>query len=414
MKSISIRSSYPLSALIPFMLMFVLSWLLTGCNKAKLPLNGDPEAFAYHTEDFPPYNYLESGEAFGLSVDILELLFEKMELDLDRSVIEVGDWASAYETVMDEPGHMIFSTVRTDERESLFKWVGPIAPHKEVILSRASAPVSLNQVADLNNYFTGVVEDYSSIDLLMRLGVLRANILTYPDPASLFRALLVDEEVQCISYSETGYKLMAQALGFVTEDFASPFTVHMDQLYYAFNIETADQMIEDFQAALDSVKQDKTDDGSSVYEKVMNRYTIIQHYDDPVTEEMVITLVDLTCRNLESDAGGTIIKINKGEAPYVNPDFPALYAFVYDTEVNMVAHATNPLLVGVSFAGKPDVSGQNFRDDIVSGALTKGSGWVDYVYTKSDEGGLFYKTTYYTLCTGSDNKQYVVCAGRFK
>jgi len=46
--------------------------------------------------------------------------------------------------------------------------------------------------------------------------------------------------------------------------------------------------------------------------------------------------------------------------------------------------------------------------------LEEGSGWVDYIYTKPDQSGLYLKTTYFTLTTGSDGKQYIVCAGRYK
>jgi polar amino acid transport system substrate-binding protein len=64
--------------------------------------------------------------------------------------------------------------------------------------------------------------------------------------------------------------------------------------------------------------------------------------------------------------------------------------------------------------GKADVSGKMFRDELVSGALQKGTGFVDYIWTSPSEEGLFYKTTYYRLVIGSDGVQYVVCAGRYK
>ncbi len=63
------------------------------------------------------------------------------------------------------------------------------------------------------------------------------------------------------------------------------------------------------------------------------------------------------------------------------------YTFVYDTAVTIVAHATNPLLVGVNFKGKTDAAGKPFRDEIVQGALDHGTGWEDYIYTKPDQSG---------------------------
>jgi len=389
-------------------------FILIQCKKDPLPVNGDPEKFTYLTEDYPPFNYLENGIPNGVSVDILEDLFSRLNLSINRSAITVGEWATAYETVLNTPETMLFSAVKTAERDTLFKWVGPIAPHSEVALALASSEIVLKQVSDINNYFIGVVKDYSSIDMLLDQGIYRTNIVIYDSPAELYKALVESMEVQLISYSKAGHALMVQALNYSPASFSLPYTIHTDELYYAFNRETDDAMIADFQSHLDKLKTDKSADGSSVYEKILNQYSVIQHINDGITNEMVINLVNQTAADLAADDIGTISKMNQGLQPYKNKDNPALYSFAYDTNVVMVAHATNTSLVGTSFAGKPDVAGKNFRDEIVQGALANGTGWVDYVYTKTDQSGLYYKTTYYKLVTGSSSKVYIVCAGKFK
>ncbi len=68
-------------------------------------------------------------------------------------------------------------------------------------------------------------------------------------------------------------------------------------------------------------------------------------------------------------------------------------------------------VVGRNFKGVPDMAGKLFRDNIVAGALANGTGWEDYVFTMPGQIGLFYKSAYYKLVTGSDGKQYVVCSG---
>lgn len=387
---------------------------LAHCRKDQLPVNGDPEKFTYLTEEYPPFNYTENGQVNGVSVDILENLFKNLDLPIDRSSIEVSNWTAAYDTTLKTPGTMLFSMVKTVERANLFKWVGPVAPHTEVAISMKNSGYVLKEITDLNNYFTGVIDGYSSINTLMDHGVYRANIIIYNDIAELYQALAINREVQFISYSETGHNLVTQALGYPKEDFANPFTIKSGELYYAFNIETTDEMITDFQNELNLLKSEKAADGSSEYEKILNRYRIIQNTNDGITTEMVINLVNRTAGDLEADASGTISRMNQGLAPYKDPNNPALYSFAYNTDVVMVAHAANPSMVGFSYAGKPDVSGKNFRDDIVLGALANGTGWVDYIYTKPDQSGLYYKTTYYKLTTGSDLKKYVVCAGKFK
>nr|WP_319492623.1 cache domain-containing protein [uncultured Desulfobacter sp.] len=131
-----------------------------------------------------------------------------------------------------------------------------------------------------------------------------------------------------------------------------------------------------------------------------------------ITKEQVVSLVEKTCEDIKADAKGTFEKITNAESPYTNAQNPAFYVFVYDTEVVIVAHPKKNL-IGRSYKGKPDVKGKKFRDDIVKGALEKGTGWVDYFYKKPEEKGIHQKTTYYKLVTGSDGNKYVVASGKY-
>jgi len=133
----------------------------------------------------------------------------------------------------------------------------------------------------------------------------------------------------------------------------------------------------------------------------------------PITDEQVISLVDATSTAIETDATAAFAAINASEAPYKDPENPALYAFVYNEEVVIMAHASNATLVGRSYAGRPDVRGKKFRDEIVEGAIANGTGWVDYSYQKPEESGIHAKKAYYKLVTGSDGVQYIVCSGKY-
>jgi len=400
----------------PFLysILLCLPFILIHCKKDNLPVNGDPEKFTYLTEDFAPFNYSENGSANGVSVDILENIFKNLDLSIDRSAITVSNWASAYETTLKQPNTMLFSTVKTPERAGLFKWVGPIAPHSEIVVSLKTSGVQIREITDLNNYFTGVVEGYSSIDVLLAKGVLRPNIIVYSNMTELYKALVENMEVQCISTQLAGHNLIIQALGYTAGDFSLPYTVRTDELFFAFNIETADELITKFQEQLALLKSEKAADGSSEYEKILNRYNLIQHAADGITNDMVINLVNRTSADLAADAAGTISKMNQGLAPYKDAVNQALYAFVFNTDVVVIANASNQSILGVSFAGKPDVAGNLFRDEMVQGALNNGTGWVDYIYTMPDHSGLYHKTSYYKLVTGSNSVKYVVGAGKYK
>jgi polar amino acid transport system substrate-binding protein len=140
---------------------------------------------------------------------------------------------------------------------------------------------------------------------------------------------------------------------------------------------------------------------------------IAQAGEESITDDQVKKMVTDTVTAMKKDAPGVIEKIKKSEHPFVNKDDKALYAFIYDMEVNMVAHPKAEL-VGQNFKDKPDVKGKKFRAAIVEGAKAKGSGWEDYMYQKPGESGMFEKKAYFEKVKASDGKEYVVVSGNYK
>jgi len=408
--SFTIRKVLPLLAISLLVLSSCSKWNLFNPNAKLIE---EAESLTYLTENFPPYNYEQTGNLSGVAVDILEILFEELNINLTPGDIILSDWYNAYEKVQTENGTVLFSMVRNDDRESLFKWVGPIAPHKEIIVAKAGSGVKIITNEDLNQYIIGVITGYPSYGLLRNKGVDPSNIIEYDSLDALYSAL-INGDIRCISYSEQANQLILGGMGENPEDYQTAYTVQVDQLYFAFNPSVSSALIDLFQEALDKLKNDKETDGSSTLEKILNNYSVILHAEDDVTDAMVMSLVEKTATNMESDANGTIQKINDQDAPYKDPEFTSLYSFIYDIDLTIVAHATNQSIVGVNFKGKTDATGKAFRDEILAGALKSGTGWVDYIYTKPDKSGLYQKTTYYKLITGSNSKQYIVCSGRYK
>jgi hypothetical protein len=308
---------------------------------------------------------------------------------------------------------MLFSTARIPEREDKFKWVGPISPIKESLIALVNTNIEIKNDEELLSYKIGAIEGYSNIDLLKELGIDNNKLVLVSNAEELYQKL-INQEVECIAFLESAGQIIVQSLGHDLSEFESVYNLKTTDVYYAFNLNTSDDVIDTFQSTLEKLKNDRTEDGSTVYEKTLNRYSIINSNNDNISDQMVLDLVNTTCANIELDQNTTIKKINNAEVPYIDPDVSSLYSFVYDTTATMIAHPTNASLVGVSLKGKADVTGKKFRDEIIASALENGGGWVDYVYTKPDQGGLYQKTTYFKLCTGSKGDYFVVCAGKYK
>ncbi|MFV8258219.1 substrate-binding periplasmic protein [Bdellovibrio bacteriovorus] len=75
------------------------------------------------TEDFVPFNYQENGEVKGTATEVAKEAFKRAKI---KATFTVWPWARAYKAALEKPKHFVYSTSRTQEREKLFKWVGPI------------------------------------------------------------------------------------------------------------------------------------------------------------------------------------------------------------------------------------------------------------------------------------------------
>ncbi len=81
------------------------------------------QSLQFYTEEYPPLNYSRDGRPVGLAVDLVRELFERTG---DHGRISVVPWARGYQAAQLEPNTALFVTMRTAERERLFKWVGPV------------------------------------------------------------------------------------------------------------------------------------------------------------------------------------------------------------------------------------------------------------------------------------------------
>lgn len=85
----------------------------------------DRAAFVLLTEDYPPYNMVnDHGKIGGMATEAVRELFARAGLSYR---IELQPWLRAFNTAQQQPHACVYSTVRTAERETRFKWIGPLA-----------------------------------------------------------------------------------------------------------------------------------------------------------------------------------------------------------------------------------------------------------------------------------------------
>lgn len=315
---------------------------------------------------------------------------------VSRDEVLLVPWTEGYQTVLSHNNTVLFTTVRLPEREQSFRWAGPIYAYTNVLFARPDKGITIEKPEDMKDYRIGVIVDDVAIQQLLDAGVNKSQLVQETN-ASVLVDKLNNGEIDLWAYPEAaGRHFIEQATG-NPYSLRIVFTLPVLEGYYAFNKNVSDSTVASFQQALDAVQKQKDSQGVSEYERIIYRNLGVGYTRQTFTDDEAVLLVNTTAAAIEKNAPDTFRRINTGEAPYQDPEEPALYTFVYDGNMTVVAHANNIWLVGLNFKGKTDVTGKQYRDEILAGALENGTGWMDYVYIHPVQTNLYYKTTYYRL-----------------
>ena len=141
------------------------------------------------TEEFPPYNYSQDGEIKGLSVDVVaEVARRAGNPDYE---VKLYPWLRAYSLAKDTPNTAIFSIGRNQSRESLFQWVGVIAPLAFIFCSKPERKdLQLDSLEQAKRYRIGTFPKTVREQYLIEKGFLMdKNLVSIYDYSRLFDLL---------------------------------------------------------------------------------------------------------------------------------------------------------------------------------------------------------------------------------
>lgn len=131
-----------------------------------------------------------------------------------------------------------------------------------------------------------------------------------------------------------------------------------------------------------------------------------------------MNMVEKAGKLIEAKGDAALAAISDPQGEFIDRE-KALYVFVYDKNAMIVAHPYRSDLIGKSMKGQSDDRGKKFHDEIVKKALTKGSGWTEYVWQRppkeGGEGGdVTYKKNSYGKLFKHGGKKYIVCSGIYE
>jgi len=204
----------------------------------------------YVTENFPPFNFKTDDGPAGLAVDVLRLMWS--EMGVPEREIEFLPWARGFDMASNQPGVVLFVTGRVPQRERLFKWVGPIARSRLVLVGLKGRGLKVDSPDDLKNYVIGVIKGYASDLLLKKLGTAE-RIEAIPKAELHFKKLL-SGRVDLGAFNEHYFRVTAQEYGYDPDLFEVVWAIDELNPCFAFSRQTPDSVIDRFQKAFDKIR----------------------------------------------------------------------------------------------------------------------------------------------------------------
>ena len=243
-------------------------------SETKEVIDKDKNEIVIITEDYAPLNYIKDDKVVGSSVDIVRTI--KARLNLDSEIL-VQPWKRGYESLENNINTCLFSTVRTEEREDQFKWVGPLTEIRFSLYAKKSNEIVINQFEDAKEYSIGSQEDGWAKPLLIENDF--PNVDYVSKPSQNLTKLEADRIDLWIASNVTFANLVNETPSIDINDFEEVYVISTSELYIAFNKETADDIVNSWQKTLDEMY----DEG--IVEDILNEYNLEGTYPESLKKD---------------------------------------------------------------------------------------------------------------------------------
>ncbi|MDD3310732.1 transporter substrate-binding domain-containing protein [Pseudodesulfovibrio sp.] len=232
----------------PLLLALCLAALAASFGR---PAQAGPfENLSYLSEEYYPFTHNDHGEVQGISVDLLRRVWAR--LGVQEQPIDVLPWARAYELARLQPGTMLFSMARTPERESLFRWAGPILEVRFMLFAKKDRKIRIENFSQLAGRSVGIVR-----------GDVAHTILEAKSPACILDAVsdmrqnvrkLMENRLDMVAYEEHAWPSLIRRIGLDPAQFETVFLLRETPVYFAFHRDVPQPVVAQFQQALDAVR----------------------------------------------------------------------------------------------------------------------------------------------------------------
>ncbi len=235
--------------------------VLVGCAGPTQNRAAGPAALTMLTEEYPPVTFLKEGKATGFVTDVVREIATRQGIP---DTIRLTSWDEAYRTALSTPNVVLFSAERTEKREKLFQWVGPVGKNSAIFYAKKGSGVRIKTLEEAKKIRAiATTTDWFTEQYLKGKGF--ANLVSSPLPVTSVKQLM-NGEVQLSVFTDITIPEIVKNAGFRMDDLEPVFTVTNSYFYIAVSLGTSAETVKKWQSTLDGMKADGT------FEKIYLRY----------------------------------------------------------------------------------------------------------------------------------------------
>lgn len=150
-------------------------------------LQSHPIIRVHNEEAWPPFNFFENGKPQGLSIDYMNLLAEKLGIEVEY--ITGPSWGQFMEMIRSHKLDVMLNIVKTEDREKFILFSEPYIKNPNVIASKTDAPYETME--ELNGKIVALPKGFFYEEILKK---------EYPD----IQLYLVEDVLACLTAVITG------------------------------------------------------------------------------------------------------------------------------------------------------------------------------------------------------------------
>ena len=241
---------------------------LIGLVALLLPLTATAGELVILTHDFPPYNFRKNNQYVGINTDIVT---SALKAEKVKFRIQTLNWARAQKMVQSTPDTALLSAGRSEARERLYDWVGPLISSRSFLygLSRRD-DYKISSVEDILNYRISVTRKGVMVDQFIRLGLYESkNLMLVANASDTYRAIFKGR-ADLIVGSELTVPYQLRSLGYRVRALKPIFEIDSYSVdnYLAVNKGMSKELIERLNRRI------KTMHDSGQMEKIIAKYRL--------------------------------------------------------------------------------------------------------------------------------------------